>query len=294
MDAGHSTMTADNRYVVFDSPDYAREGWYRGCSWSVCFWNRKTSRGLYVHTRVPPLCPKNNQSNLHPDPHPQFVMNGRYIVCTLNEKGRMNLSVTPVAPLIARTTPDPLREAHFKKWGNGESPVKIAMTLTARFVSQVKPEQYAAGPTAVTNWFAAACRQADMSGNAYRRIQLAKYGSIWDVPSSFTHPFLRLTEKLTQTPFGIEADEKDVAIFRSCAKKIVRSNRDGKWEGEKESPYFVWANVAGVRRGWLDQSEFGPLARRAWQVLARSVAERPGDAETNAAALWAANALNER
>ena len=96
------------------------------------------------------------------------------------------------------------------------------------------------------------------------------------------------------TILSIEADEKDVAIFRSCAKKIVRSNWDGKCEGEKESPYFVWAIVAGVRRGWLDQSEFGPLARRAWQVLARSVAERPGDAETNAAALWAANALNER
>lgn len=294
MDAGHAAMSADNRYVTFDSPDYAREGWYRGCSWNVCFWNRETSCGLYVHTLMPPLCPKNNQSRLHPDPHPQFVMNGRYIVCTLNERGRMNLSVTPVAPLIARTTPDPLREAHFTKWNDSESPGKIARNITARFISNVQPEQFSSGSAAVTNWFAAACRQADLSGVAFRRIQLKKYSSIWNAPSAFTHPFLVLAEKMSKTPYGVDANERDVALFRSYASKIVRSEDGGEWKGVSESPYFAWALVLGVRRGWIEPTKYGPAARRAWLAVVRSVAKKTGDPEANAAALWAANALNER
>ena len=107
MSAGHATMTGDNLYVVFDAPDYTRtDAWYRGCPWMVTFWNRRTSRWVRIHTHIPALCPKDNQSYLHPDPHPQFVMNGRYVVCTLNEPGRMNLSVTPTDQLITRTTPD--------------------------------------------------------------------------------------------------------------------------------------------------------------------------------------------
>ena len=294
MDAGHATMTADNRYVTFDSPDYAREGWYRGCSWSVCFWNRETSCGLYVHTLMPPLCPKNNQSRLHPDPHPQFVMNGRYIVCTLNERGRMNLSVTPVAPLIARTVRDPRREAYFTGWNEREDPRRIAQDGAARFVYNVKPGEFASGSATLTNWFAAACRHADLSGGASRRIQLKKFSSIWDVPSKFTHPFLVLAEKLSKTPYGIDADERDVALFRSYASKILRSENDGRWKGVSESPYFAWAYILGVRRGWLEQSKYGPAARRAWLAAASSVAAKPGDPEANAAALWAANALNER
>ena len=289
MDAGHATMTGDNLYVTFDSPDYARNGWYRGCSWSVCFWNRRTACGLYIHTRMPALCPKNNQSNLHPDPHPQFVMNGRYVVCTLNEPGRMNLSVTPVAPLIARTTPDPVREASFGNWSKDESPMEWGERLTAAFLANVKKTDYGKASTSVTNWFAAACRHADITGNAFRRIQLSKVASVWDAPTFFRHSFVRLASKLNGYPSEQKAEE-----FRKLAASVAQTEREGEWPGVEGSEYFAWALISGVRSGWLDPDRYGPIARRAWLARVRAVAAAPDDSVANASALLAATALNGR
>ena len=293
MDAGHSTMTGDNLYVTFDSPDYARDGWYRGCSWSVCFWNRRTSRGMYIHTRMPPLCPKSNQSYLHPDPHPQFVMNGRYIICTLNEPGRMNLSVTPTAQLIARTTPDPAREASFGSWAKGTSPIEWAEKLTARFVSQVTSANYVSASVAVTNWFAAAVRHADITGNAFRRIQLSKCASIWDVPHVFSHPFVRLADELCRTPPGVDVAPDRLTAFRAQAEALAAFEREGCWRNDVDGVYFAWALIEGVRRGWLDPAKYGPVARQAWLVCVCAVLSSPRDPAVNAGALWAAIAINQ-
>lgn len=143
MSAGHATMTGDNLYVVFDAPDYTRtDAWYRGCPWTVTFWNRRTSRWVRIHSGIPALCPKDNQSYLHPDPHPQFVMNGKYVVCTLNEPGRMNLSVTPTDQLVARTTPDPVRDA-FGAWPKGCGPKEVGARIVKQFLS-TDPEGYQA------------------------------------------------------------------------------------------------------------------------------------------------------
>ena len=100
--SAHATMTADNRYVISDC---SWGGWWRGCGWRVQFWNRETHRGVVVHSKRPAIASKDNQSSLHPDPHPQFVCSDRYVVCTYNgEDRRMNLSVTPVDQLIAITS----------------------------------------------------------------------------------------------------------------------------------------------------------------------------------------------
>ena len=295
MDAGHSTMTGDNLYITFDSPDYARDGWYRGCSWSVCFWNRRTSCGTYIHTRMPPLCPKDNQSYLHPDPHPHFVMNGRYVICTLNESGRMNLSVTPVAQLIERTTPDPVREASFGKWAKGESPKEWGEKLTAEFLSHVKKADYAKSSAAVTNWFAAAWRHADITGNAFRRIQLSKVAPLWNgTPLVFTNPFLRRAEALVLAPHGERENAAELDAFRKDAAELVKDESEGHWPHAEDSAYFAWALISGVRRGWLDPAKYGPIARRAWLARVRAVSSSPNDTEAKAAALLAANALNRR
>ena len=51
------------------------------------------------------MCTKNAESNLHPDPHPQFVCGDRYVVCTINNAdGHMDLAVTPVPQLIEMTS----------------------------------------------------------------------------------------------------------------------------------------------------------------------------------------------
>ena len=102
--ASHATMSADNRLVAFDSPVGK---WYRGCQWQVGFWNRDTGRGVYIHAFRPKLCDDDGGWHDHPDPHPAFVCNDRYVLCTMNgEDGRMNLSLTPVKPLVARTSVD--------------------------------------------------------------------------------------------------------------------------------------------------------------------------------------------
>ena len=41
---------------------------------------------------------------MHPDPHPHFVMQGQYVVCTANNAdGHMDLYVTPVTQMIEMT-----------------------------------------------------------------------------------------------------------------------------------------------------------------------------------------------
>ena len=100
--SAHATMTADNRYIV---SDYSWGGWWRGCGWTVQFWNRDTHRAVYVHSRRPRIASRANESKLHPDPHPHFACDDRYIISSFNdEERRLNVSVTPVDQLIAITS----------------------------------------------------------------------------------------------------------------------------------------------------------------------------------------------
>ena len=99
--ARHNTCSPDNKYVVTDQ---APETWWRGCKWRVAFYNRETGKYAWLYSTREPLMPQDNQSRLHPDPHPAFVMNGRYIVCTANNAdGHMDLFLTPVDQLIEKT-----------------------------------------------------------------------------------------------------------------------------------------------------------------------------------------------
>ncbi|MCQ2390256.1 MAG: hypothetical protein MJ240_02430 [Kiritimatiellae bacterium] len=106
--AAHATMTADGKCLVFDA---SVNGWWRGCDWTVRFWNREAHRSCYIHNFMKRMAEQSNESKLHPDPHPQFVCNDRYVVCTAlmgPETGPVNnrymaLSVTPVQQLIDLT-----------------------------------------------------------------------------------------------------------------------------------------------------------------------------------------------
>ena len=100
--ARHNNVSPDNRYVVCDE---APERWWRGCKWRVAFWNRETEKGVWIYSTRPALMPRDNPSRLHPDPHPHFVMGGRYVVCTANNAdGHMDLYVTPVSQLVKLTS----------------------------------------------------------------------------------------------------------------------------------------------------------------------------------------------
>ena len=100
--ARHNNVSPDKKYVVCDE---APEEWWRGCKWRVAFWNRETGKHVWLYSTRPALMPKDNQSRMHPDPHPHFVMNAKYVVCTANnEDGHMDLYVTPVAQMAEMTS----------------------------------------------------------------------------------------------------------------------------------------------------------------------------------------------
>lgn len=104
--AAHATLTADERYVVYD--DHRNKGWWRGSPWCVGFWNRETKRNVDIYSLRPAIggsTGRDNESSQHPDPHPQFVCNDRYVISTFNNlDGTMDLLVTPVRQLIDATS----------------------------------------------------------------------------------------------------------------------------------------------------------------------------------------------
>lgn len=101
MKAAHAAISADNQLATFD---YSVGKWYRGCAWSIGFYNLKTQKGLYFYPKLEPFNDIDHPSKLHPDPHPQFVCNDRYIISTVNlGSGNMDLSITPVQQLLELT-----------------------------------------------------------------------------------------------------------------------------------------------------------------------------------------------
>jgi len=131
--AAHSTMTADNKYLVFDR-QAKEDDWYRGCPWNVIFWNRETGKFVYVYKNSPALNAKNAGHPLHPDPHPNFGGKDRYIVTSINDtEKRLNVFVAPVAPLIAATS-GPKNGQVFKTAvaRRFKMPVRVAVDDTGR------------------------------------------------------------------------------------------------------------------------------------------------------------------
>ncbi|MGN0846559.1 MAG: DUF4861 family protein [Kiritimatiellia bacterium] len=100
--ARHNMLSADKKYVVYDA---APAKWWRGCTWNVRFYNRETKRTVEVYSTRPALMPDYNESRLHPDPHPHFSGDGKWVISTANNAlGNMEVYLTDVDQLVARTT----------------------------------------------------------------------------------------------------------------------------------------------------------------------------------------------
>ena len=101
----HCFFSRNNEYVTYDDnqPDF-----YRGGRWRVSFYNTLTDKVVRIHSEIPAIAPsKAEESSLHPDPHPQFVCNDKYIVSTRStvngNKKQMHICITPVDQLIEKT-----------------------------------------------------------------------------------------------------------------------------------------------------------------------------------------------
>lgn len=99
--ATHCNPSADMKYWTFDdnTPDY-----YRGCRWKVSFYNDETGKRIFIHSDLPAIATEAEPSRIHPDPHPHFVCNGKYIICSAAGSDKnLHLSITPVEQLITLT-----------------------------------------------------------------------------------------------------------------------------------------------------------------------------------------------
>ena len=109
--ASHCNPTVDMKYWTFDNNNSPKRNdssysAYRGCPWDIHFYNTVTKKRIAIYSTRPAITDsKANESGLHPDPHPHFVCNDKYIVCTVaggTDTPRHNLhwSITPVAQLL--------------------------------------------------------------------------------------------------------------------------------------------------------------------------------------------------
>ena len=109
--ASHGFFSKEREYITYDDQSL---DFYRGCRWRVAFYNIKTQKMVYIHTLLPALVSrteiegnstiKSKMESLHPDPHPQFVCNDKYIICTAQRPDKtIRLSITPVEQLITLT-----------------------------------------------------------------------------------------------------------------------------------------------------------------------------------------------
>ncbi len=149
--ARHWMLSADKKYVVYD---VAPAKWWRGCPWNVKFYNRETRRTVEVYSTRPALMPRWHESRLHPDPHPHFSGDGRWIISTAgNARGNMEVYLTPVDPLVARTTMPPPAGGKTVVVENPLDVARPAETVSVKWADLgLRP-----GDTAVRVWDVAAC-----------------------------------------------------------------------------------------------------------------------------------------
>jgi hypothetical protein len=92
----HSHADASGRLLVADIGPYQ---WEKGCR--VAFYNVASGREVNIVSSLP--LPPMGRAKYHIDPHPQFVMEDRWIAYTTTVDGRVTLALTEVAALVEGT-----------------------------------------------------------------------------------------------------------------------------------------------------------------------------------------------
>lgn len=101
--ATHCNMTYDMKHIVLDNDQMGDS--FRGGRWRVTFFNRETGKKVNLISLSPAITTEDKPSRINPDPHPHFVCNDKYIVCTMADSdGYLRWSITPVDQLIRRTS----------------------------------------------------------------------------------------------------------------------------------------------------------------------------------------------
>lgn len=100
--AVHANLSYDMKYIALDNDQMGDT--FRGGRWRVTFFNRETGKKVNLISLSPAITTEDKPSRIHPDPHPHFVCNDKYVVCTMADAdGYLRWSITPVDQLIRRT-----------------------------------------------------------------------------------------------------------------------------------------------------------------------------------------------
>jgi rhamnogalacturonyl hydrolase YesR len=93
-----------------------------------------------------------------------------------------------------------------------------------------------------------------------------------------------LTQLLTSLPENHADRPRILAGYRTMMATLLANqtphglwrqlvDKPEVWEESSGSAMFAYAMIAGVRRGWLDNTRYGPAARRAWIALVAELDE---------------------
>ncbi len=160
--AWHCRLSADNAYVVYDATPCAT---WRGSPWAVRFFNRATKRTIEVFSARPALLPRWHESRKHPDPHPHFSGDGRWVISTANNaRGNMEVYLTSVDQLVARTTMAPPTGGTTVIVENPLGVVRGAETVSVKW----KELGLRPGDASVRVWDVAACAPVAYQDDAGR------------------------------------------------------------------------------------------------------------------------------
>ncbi len=101
--AWHAFASRDEKYLLYDYKCTSEEDFYRGGPAGVAFVNTETGKEIAIATALPPTGTPEHPFNYHPDPHPRFVSDEKYVLYTTSEGGGLDIALVKTEHLIEKT-----------------------------------------------------------------------------------------------------------------------------------------------------------------------------------------------
>lgn len=274
----HATTSADKQFVAFDEKGPRTKGTpWRGESYHALFWNRQTERSVALYGIRPALggsTGRDNQSHHHPDPHPQFVCRDRYIVSTFNNlDGHMDFLVTPVQPLIDRTSAPAIPGKALTDWPVGKGPKTVAARIIDQFlvsnpldfhpVGFAGHKGYGDGKVVhypVVSLWVNAIESAWQLQDRRRLTELTKKFNDF-LPGGKSHQFCSKFAHVDYSIFGSLPYEVFLATGDKRCLEMGKHYADGQWTPPNEKSYKMFHSLPKEKQDELWAMGFTPQTR---------------------------------
>lgn len=101
--AWHAFANRDETLYLYDTKMVPDDEFYRGGPAAVRFYNAVTDKEIDVASYLIPTGTPENPFNYHPDPHPRFVGDEKYVLFTTSECGGLDIAMVKTEYLIEMT-----------------------------------------------------------------------------------------------------------------------------------------------------------------------------------------------